>query len=598
MVFSIIVIVLIAAIAYFHYTQGLFSATLSAIIAVLAAVLAFSYHETIVYSLLKGKVADYAHGLVLVALFAVIYIVLRVIFDKAIPGNVQLPLFVDRVGAAVMGIIVGIFATGVLTVAAHTLPFGPETPYARYAQEAARGVTVPTGGRDLDAYVNGQLKDAQPGIFTPEQASGMFIPVDDIVVNMVDRLSTGALAGDQPLTSVHPSYLDEMFANRLGIQTGANRVAFNLPTIQQIALDGLYVIPQVAQADSEFPQLRGRMTLDDVRKPGSDQVLLVARVGFTRGADDADHNVRVSPATVRLLTGGANFIPLGTLDSDGVLRVNLPDDFLVLPADQRADFVFQIPRLDLGLEPAARGKAAEVTGSIRNGAFLEVKRMGQVELSGKTPAPYPGPLESTVIRKRGLPEPKAAPAAAAAAPVVADAPFVLDKVEMSSRLFTDINLGSLDEGQELTFASGSAVLKDRKLTKLTVNATQTLQLLKQGDYPAGEFFVPPGMKMVQVVGKPAGNEPWGWADKLGQFELVDATGNKHKPRGAWAKIKGAQGSDRLVARYDAEADISDIAREEGRPTEVYVAFNVPEGTQLKELTFEGKKVTALNQEVK
>src|SRR4051794_30293863 len=125
MIFSLIVIILLAAIAYFHYTQGLFSAAISAFCAVLAGVLAFSYHETVIFSLLRGKVADYAHGMILIALFALIYTVLRVIFDTLIPGNLRIPTLIDRVGAAVMGLIAGVFALGIFAIAAQSLPFGP-----------------------------------------------------------------------------------------------------------------------------------------------------------------------------------------------------------------------------------------------------------------------------------------------------------------------------------------------------------------------------------------------------------------------------------------------------------------------------------------
>jgi hypothetical protein len=600
MVFSIIVIVLIAVIAYFHYTQGAFSATLSAIIAIIAAVLAFSYHETIIYSFLKGKVADYAHGMVLVALFAVIYVVLRIIFDSLVPGNIRLPLWVDRIGAGVMGLFVGVYATGILTIAAHTLPFGPGTPYARYELEASRSVTVPTGGRDLDASVIGQVKDAEPGRFSPETASSMIVPVDDIVVNMVDRLSGGALSGKQTLKSVHPSYLDEMFANRLGVQVGASHVAFNLPTIRQIDVQGVYSLDQIAQADSEYPQLRGPMKIDAIRKPQPDQALLVARVNFATSADDSDRNVRVSAATVRLLAGGVNHMPVGTIDPAGILRVNLPDDFIIVPAGNSVDFVFQVPRADLGLEPASRGKPAEGAGAVKDGVFIEVKRMGQVELGGKRLEPYPGPLENSALRKKNLPEPTAPPTAAApgATPAAASAPVSVDKVEVSDKLFTSVNVGALDDGQALTFASGTATLKDKKFQKLTINTTQTVALLSQGDYPTSEFFVPPGMKMVQIVGKPGESDAWQWADKLAQFELSDETGAKHKPRGAWAKLKAARGSDRMVARYDADADVNELSPEEGHPIEVTLAFLVPEGTKLKELLFDGKRVAPVTQQVR
>ena len=99
---TLIVLVLVGAITYFHYVQGLFSAALSAMIAVIAAVLAFSFHEPIV-RLLGGKMADQAAAVALVGVFAITYFALRFLFDKYIPGNVQVPLMADKIGGAFMG---------------------------------------------------------------------------------------------------------------------------------------------------------------------------------------------------------------------------------------------------------------------------------------------------------------------------------------------------------------------------------------------------------------------------------------------------------------------------------------------------------------
>jgi hypothetical protein len=238
-----------------------------------------------------------------------------------------------------------------------------------------------------------------------------------------------------------------------------------------------------------------------------------------------------------------------------------------------------------------------------------------VDLSGKSIEPYPGPLEATVLQKRNVPEPKApgvagatgggaaAPSGGAApsgAPADAAAsPIVFAKAEVSNKLFTGVNVAAPDDGEK-TFPSGSASVREGKIAKLDVNMTQTVELLSRGDHARDEFYVPPGMKMVQVVGTAppsAPPEPWDWADKLAQFELVDATGTKYKPNGAWAKVKGAQGSNRMVARYEAEAQVSDVPHEEGRPTDVWIAFLVPEGTQLTELQFDGKRVAAVDTKV-
>src|SRR3954471_3928244 len=104
MIFSVVLIILVLAVAFFHYTQGMFSAAISAILAVFAAVLAVSLHEWVVEHLLKGAMADTAHGMMLLVLFAVIYLIPRILFDKLVPGNVRVPAIVDKVGGAALGL--------------------------------------------------------------------------------------------------------------------------------------------------------------------------------------------------------------------------------------------------------------------------------------------------------------------------------------------------------------------------------------------------------------------------------------------------------------------------------------------------------------
>src|SRR5579884_3691550 len=133
MIFALAMLLVVGVITFFHYIQGFFSATLSAIIAVIAAVFALSYHETVVETLLGGRMANQAHAMALLGLFALIYLLLRVVFDKAVPGNVRLPVLMDKVGAVVMGLIAGIFGAGIVAIAAQELPFRTAIAgYTRY----------------------------------------------------------------------------------------------------------------------------------------------------------------------------------------------------------------------------------------------------------------------------------------------------------------------------------------------------------------------------------------------------------------------------------------------------------------------------------
>src|SRR4051812_9860723 len=151
MLFSLIVIVLIGLIAYWHYLQGFFSSAISAILAIIAALVAVGYHEQVV-AMIGGKFNDQASAIALVCLFALTYGLLRVIFDMAIPGNVRFPVLLDRIGAPIMGVIAGIFAVGVWAIAAQTLPFGPSIAgYQRFPVSFDKSIIIHQSGKQSDA---------------------------------------------------------------------------------------------------------------------------------------------------------------------------------------------------------------------------------------------------------------------------------------------------------------------------------------------------------------------------------------------------------------------------------------------------------------
>jgi hypothetical protein len=176
---------------------------------------------------------------------------------------------------------------------------------------------------------------------------------------------------------------------------------------QQVAVgESLFILPQVAQRDGEIEGLR-TVKLDPARRPQGGNALLVVPAKFTlQAADGKDRIARFSPATVRLVAGGKNYFPVGTLDSAGVLVVNRPDDFLFADlnvGDANVAFVFELPA-----EQVVQGK------TVADGVFFEAKRLARVDLSGK-PVQERGSLAvpDGVLRK---PTKGATPGAPAVAP--------------------------------------------------------------------------------------------------------------------------------------------------------------------------------------
>ena len=385
MIFSLIILVMIGVIAFFHYVQGVLSATLSAILAIFAAVLAVSYTEPLVLKFFAtGAFADYAYSAILVALFALIYLVGRLLFDKAIPGNVQLPVVADKVGAGVMGVVAGIFATGIFAIAAEAMPFGTTFGmYSLYPATASRPVTITGDRRGLDATIYDEVR-----VMTLEdtkQRGGTWIQVADTVLGLTQHLSAGgSLAGARPLHRVHPDLMQELFGQRTGIEVGARHVAANTDEVEQVRLVGVFTADRLPSATGVPSSVR---TVDEPNLlPPSGKTLLIIRLGFDANASSENDILHVSTGAVRLVAGDGtdpnrnwtNFFPVGTLHNSRVLLVNKPTDPLFLGAGNGADFVFLVDTAAI----FNRQSDPQAPATIRDGTFVEAKRFGRIDLSG------------------------------------------------------------------------------------------------------------------------------------------------------------------------------------------------------------------------
>src|SRR5205814_405044 len=256
-----------------------------------------SYHEKVI-GYMQGKMPDQASALIMVGMFLVIYLILRVIFDNLVPGNVRFPAIADKVGGAIAGLIAGIFAVGIFAIAAQTLPFGPSIAgYSRYTLEDHE-IRIPgKGGVMQDTKTFDELKAEK---LDDENHEHMFVPVDDLVMSFINKLSTGgALEGERSLASVHPSYVDEIFFQRWGIQSGAKHVAINTEKQQQFTVQKLTYTETLNQTEAEISQVRQpRKDIGKPLHPSPAQAILVVSAQFTENAGDADHLVRLAPTAV------------------------------------------------------------------------------------------------------------------------------------------------------------------------------------------------------------------------------------------------------------------------------------------------------------
>lgn len=402
MIFSIILILFVLVVAFFHYLQGFLSATISCILCVVSVLLAFSYYEPAVKAMSPGKFADTAHAMMLVVLFAVIYLVLRILFDKLIPGNVRVPAIVDKLGGGIMGLITGCLAVGLIAVAAQAMPFGPSIGgYARYRVKEESKLLVPLDGGTRDRVIYDEFAERTFDHSTEHQ--NLIVPIDDIVVGLVGHVSNGSAAGGQPFKKIHPDYLQELFGQRVGMEQGAKRSAQPVAGNETVDVEGVYFYAgAVPQTDAELDAVR-RRTDDKLAPtlPQDEDIKLVVRVKFKTDASDDDRMVRASTGAVRLvvkLRDGSyrQYFPLGTVENGKTLFVNKPDDFLFIPSEKAADFLFKIPNDSLGV--------ASLPGKLPDNSeiFVEAKRYGRVSLAGKEVDHLKASPDVQVLRKKGV----------------------------------------------------------------------------------------------------------------------------------------------------------------------------------------------------
>lgn len=634
MLFLICIGLFFAGIVFFHLIQGFFSATLSAILAIISAVLAFSLHETIVEKFLGGKMADYAHALVLLALFGLIYLILRTIFDNFVKGNVRVPAAMDKAGAVVMGLIAAAFATGIMAVAAEELPFTTAIGgFARYDVQQDREVVVPAA-HSLDRMVYTELSIHEPGKFGDEGSGhGVpIIPVDSVLVGAVDKFSNGVFSDGKPLQEIHPAFLDELFGQRIGIEPGASHVAMNLPNQRMQAMDvvGLYneLIPDSNQKDSEFTKLRTGGSLKPITiNPTSKDMFLAVRVAFKiQASDQTDHIVRFSPGSVRLVapspdsdTGEEQFqdyYPVGTLQNASTLYLNKMDDFLfsqsISDHDVGVDLIFKVPR-------------KEFEKKAPPGTFIEFKRLARVDLSGDEVQPGSklkkdpnfNPMRKPLVLEAAqaaapaaqpAPEPAPAPApapapsasagstaapAATPTPTPTPAPTVTGKVEatVSNAIPVTITAPAGSDGQFATVPGGNANITGGKLKTGTIDSfpDEQAQPVK-----VTQFAVPDGQVMVQVSVPTSAANPWQFNNEPDQYELVDTAGKRYQPNGVFVTYDKQR--DRFFLRFVDNTSISGGAAPDGAgpPKQVVLLYLVPANTTVKEFDDHGKKAQDLN----
>ncbi len=395
MILSIIVIAVLGVVAFFHYTQGLFNSTVSLVAAAVATFVAFGFHESLLRTIGPDLLGAYGDAVALTALFAVTYALLRAFLDSFLPSNVRYPVVFDKAGAAVAGLIVGFFASGIVATMAQMLPFGGamlmHEPYemADYEFPADRRLagSLYRVKRDdpSDIPMTTVVADRIGGPDAVTTRTSLWLPVDQWLAGLVGRVSNdmgGSLSGTSDFGRIYPEggggFVDALYGRRVGIESAAKRYAVNFGERVDVRLGdrgGLFAMTfgENSQFGDDIPTAAGddwfrERKIEPTYRPAADVTPIVVRLMFGEDAG-TDGLVRFGPANARLAIGGKQMFPIGTLDSSRILVLASPDDRLL--ASTGVDLVYEVPTNLLDGQ------------SMPDGAFLEFKELARLPLGGQ-----------------------------------------------------------------------------------------------------------------------------------------------------------------------------------------------------------------------
>lgn len=291
MVIQLLAVALILGIAFFQVTQGIFNSLIMAILSVVSAAVAFASYEMLADTMYASQPA-HADAAALIVMFAIPLLVLRLIYDKLIKGNVVMGMWSDRIGGGALGIISGLFIVGVLLVAIQMLPFGSSVMgYKPFTN---------TLERNHQAYA------------------------DEFVVGAINLFSKGSLSTGKPFENTHDDLFLELYCAR------------NQMEQKYRDENGNDDIKNVGRVDTKTESIRvvgiylpgDNSVLDDTPKnplltesQNTSSKVVVVRVAVSQDARDEEDNWWRLPAThFRMVTT--------TKNSDGKIRSYYPVAYL------------------------------------------------------------------------------------------------------------------------------------------------------------------------------------------------------------------------------------------------------------------------------
>ncbi len=321
MIATIIILLTVGICAAYQYLKGTLVRSVAMIFTVIIAnIVAFGFFELLAGFLIRrgstnrpSAMMSYWQPLTLVVLFIVTFAVLQTLASMIARKSVKAGPLAEKLGRVICGAISGFIFAGLLITAMGMTPIKDNIPYQRF-------------------------RSSNPDTEKPAKA---VMNADGLAAGLFSMVSKGSMSGQTSFAVVHPSFVDEIYLNRL---TGDKNVSLVTPA-------GAVELPPKAAAWPAPAGLKAADGTDVSPKTGYD--LLVVRIGIKKNGDTFSLSqlrlVCNQKETESLKGTAVDAYPIGYfIGADRIARKKLGEKITVPKEDFKSnvkwiDFAFNVP---------------------------------------------------------------------------------------------------------------------------------------------------------------------------------------------------------------------------------------------------------------
>lgn len=380
MLLSLFLFGMVFAIAFLQATQGLFTALIMTVITLCCAAFAMYGYEWVAVHWLIGWKPNYAFGIALGSTFGLSLLVVRVVFDKAVPRAPLVPQMVDRLGGAACGLVTGFTIVGMLAVSLGQIPFG--------------GTVL--GFERIEKHVKKRPVDGGPelkAVPVDQALNELLLTPDRFAMKMAGMTSRGVFSGSRKFGSMEPDLVEHIsWVNSVFTRISQYAEAGSIDVLKTFPVDYIY---DFKRGITHFRSADEAATYDQIKpKDGHEFWAVRLKLGLgARGTDRATY-FTFSLRQIRMVGEDAGrlfqFFPLALQAEDSAFanrhtastmsysrRYHVVDDLFrpLSGSEQEIEVVFELP---IGFE----SRFVEY----KRGAVVEVRLDDDVALGRASPS--------------------------------------------------------------------------------------------------------------------------------------------------------------------------------------------------------------------